>query len=86
MELEHKILDENGELLICFTNSCWYDTATPAQWCAKRLTEIKDKVKNNQKLNIESLGSKIEINNLNDYKNWLKNYFKGGFENMFENE
>jgi hypothetical protein len=83
MELEHKILNENGEFLICFTNSCWYDTA---KWCGNRLVELKDRIKIGQKLNIESNGQKIQINNMTDYRNWLKNYFKGGFERMFDNE
>jgi hypothetical protein len=86
MDLEHKVLDENEEFLICFTNSCWYDTATPAQWCANRLIELKDKIKNGQKLKIESNGVYIEIQNLTDFKIWLKDYFNGGFENMFDDE
>jgi hypothetical protein len=72
--------------VICFANSCWYDTATPAQWCANRLIELKDRVESGKSLKVESRGLKIEINSMTDFKNWLKNYFKGGFENMFENE
>jgi len=84
ISIEHKIFNEHNELKMSLTNSCWYDTATPAQWCANRLAELKEEIKNGEILKIESKGNIYPILNLDDFKNWVINEFKGGFENIFD--
>lgn len=81
-EIEHMVYDETGRFLNCFTNSGWYDTATPAQWCIRAMTELKNILSGGKKLKIISCGKTYEIATQDDFRDWLKFEFKGGFEIM----
>jgi hypothetical protein len=79
MEIEHNVFIDD-DLIKSFTNSNWYDTATPYQFCITELIFLKHKIEIGKKLRIESKGKTYKINNLDEYKKWIESVFYGGFE------
>ena len=63
MKIEHCVFI-NEVLIKAFTNSNWYDTASPYQFCISELIFLKHKIESGQKLTIESLGEIYKIDNL----------------------
>lgn len=79
MEIEHNIFI-NDVLIKSFSNSAWYDTATPYQHCVSELKIVKQKIEIGNKLRIESNSKTYQINNLIEFKDWITTVFGGGFE------
>jgi len=83
MEIEHVVFSDDDTVLKSFSNSSWYDTATPYQFCISELRELKNEIKNNRRIYIESNGIKYQIFSLNEFRIWIEEVFLGGFENIF---
>lgn len=79
MDIEHQIFIEN-KLVKSFSNSKWYDTTTPYQWCVSELKELKKELLDGKSLKIISLDKTYSIENIMDFKTWTEKVFNGGFE------
>ncbi|MEM1137754.1 MAG: hypothetical protein AAGI07_18085 [Bacteroidota bacterium] len=79
MDVVHKVYQES-ELIKSFSDSCWYDTATPYSWCLGQLQTLKDILLAGHAFTIVSDGMEYHTNTLKDFKWWIKNIFGGGFE------
>lgn len=90
VQLKEIILDEidtaykvycNKKLVVKLRDSYNYDTATPYNWCLNKLIEIKNLISSKSELIILGSGGRIfEMKNFEDFINWVKIEFKGGFE------
>lgn len=78
--MEHTVFIE-GVLVKSFSNSVWYDTATPFQYCVAELKQLKAIIESGSSLVIEGGGETYRIGNLEEYKRWMTSVFHGGFEN-----
>ena len=65
-----------------FLHSSWYDTATPYHACQKELEELMREVERGHLLTIESHSNIYAVQSMAEYKDWLKNIFGGGFEDI----
>ena len=68
------------KLIQSFRESCWYDTATPFQWCLKEHKKIVDRIHSGVQIKIISIDTEYLISDKKEYYMWLKNIFKGGFD------